>query len=125
MGEGMSGPKPYLDRSDAAMNFTALFETRKWAMDMPVLRFPSQWRVQIIPPFGGALARFVVYGKGNAQVSVYFDAYEMLGCYGEPHWEAYPIGDNNERWAMKDWRKMFRAIDRELFPKKSQPQPKG
>ncbi len=109
------------DKCRAQIDWTTAFEARRWAMEMPALKFPKRWRVQIIPPFGGAVVRFVIYGprnKGKDQVSVYFDAYEQLGYYGEPHWEAYPINNNNERWAMRDWPKMFLAIDRQLFGKK-------
>lgn len=57
---------------------------------IPYLRFKSDWRVQIIPPFGGAVARFYV-SKGDKEVSVYLDRFDMLGYEGEPYWEAYQI----------------------------------
>jgi hypothetical protein len=89
------------------------FEWRKWCEQIPDVKFPKDWNVQLMPPFAGAIVRFVAKKK-NKRVSVYLDCYDMLGCFGEPHWEAYPIKDNNVRWPMADWKKMFTAINREL-----------
>jgi len=60
---------------------------------MPWLDFPESWQVQIIPPFGGALARFKVRRddtpKGQC-VSVYYDAHSRLGFMPYSYWEVYP-----------------------------------
>ena len=67
---------------------------RDWAGVMPALHFDSDWEVKILPPFAGALARFVVR-KGEKRVSVYFDAHARLGAMydesgsPEPYFEAY------------------------------------
>ena len=67
---------------------------KDWSDKMPTLKFDSEWEVKIIPPFAGALARFVVK-HNEKQVSVYFDAYSNLGwMYDEndnpiPYFEAY------------------------------------
>lgn len=108
-----------MKRWDAAIAWQNAFAIERWAHEMPRLKFPSHWIVQVIPPFGGAIVRFVIYYKKRS-VSVYFDAFDQLGCFGETHWDAYPIDGDNVRWPMKDWPKMFRAIDRELKAKGKQ-----
>ena len=71
------------------------YEFRKWAGKMPAFQFDPNWEVKIIPPFGGAVARFYVI-NGNKHISVYFDAYDELGCVGEPYWECYPNATNGD-----------------------------
>lgn len=82
---------------------------RDWIDKIPALNFDPAWSVKVIPPFGGAMARFRVEYKGKS-ASVYLDVYERLGCYGEPHWEVYPVNDNNERCAMNDVPELMRMI---------------
>jgi hypothetical protein len=63
-----------------------------------------------IPPFGAAVARFLVR-RGKAEVSVYLDWYEALGFFGAPHWEIYPdTDDNNMRFALHDTAGLTAAI---------------
>nr|DAN90730.1 MAG TPA: hypothetical protein [Bacteriophage sp.] len=45
---------------------------------LPAFHFDKEWDVKIIPPFAGAIIRFVIDYKGK-HVSVYFDAYSELG----------------------------------------------
>ena len=74
---------------------------REWCKRMPDLQFDADWKVRIIPPFAGALARFIV-SKGDKHVSVYFDAYSQLGfMYDEndnpiPYFEIYPAPDTDD-----------------------------
>jgi hypothetical protein len=88
---------------------------RTIAGEMPYLRFPRDWEVAVVPPFGGAVARFWVR-KGAAQVSVYADYYERLGCWSEPHWEIYPSAeDDNERFSIAtESDEMLKAITKSL-----------
>lgn len=94
-------------------------EWTSWVDKMPALHFDPTWGVQIIPPFGGALARFRI-SKGNTWVSVYFDAFNRLGYFGSvfddpvPYFELYPFGDDVKRYGldevdelMSDIRKIF------------------
>jgi hypothetical protein len=68
----------------------ALCEWRKWVKEIPALNFPPEWKIRIIPPFLGAVIRFVVVTEFG-EVSVYLDAYDNLGCMGmNPYWEIYP-----------------------------------
>jgi len=77
---------------------------------IPFIKFPSDWEVKVIPPFAGAVARFLVK-KGNKTVSVYCDWYERLGFFGAPHWEIYPNkSDDNERFAVDDVAALLEAI---------------
>lgn len=89
-------------------------EWMKWVKEIPSLTFPSGVKVQIIPPFLGALARFKVLDENdpNIEVSVYFDAHEALGYFaGQPHWEIYPDkDDNNTRFGLDQGDEMMEAI---------------
>lgn len=90
-----------------------IMEYRKWVVEIPFIKFPSDWEVQVIPPFGGAVARFSVK-KGDKQVSIYLDCYDKLGIYGEPYWEIYPYEDDVFRCAMKDTESLLKAISETL-----------
>lgn len=86
-----------------------IMEHRKWMMEIPYLQFPRDWDVKIIPPFAGATIRFKIR-KENANVSVYLDCYDNLGCYGEPYWEVYPHKDDVFRCIMADTESLLGAI---------------
>lgn len=95
---------------------------------IPAFSFPSSWLVAIIPPFGGATARFVCWNKPADSwvtfdrekargVSVYLDFDHALGYYGadmsvpEPYWEIYPNAQgDNERFDLSDTDGMLGAI---------------
>lgn len=64
---------------------------------MPFINFPSDWLIQIIPPFGGAMVRFRVILPDGRRKSVYADFYDNLGYYGSPYWEIYPVDDDIAR----------------------------
>ena len=68
------------------------YEWRKWVEELPYLNFKDDWKVKVIPPFGGAVVRFHIKHKEdeNAWVSVYLDCYRELGVVDEPYWEVYP-----------------------------------
>jgi len=83
-----------------------------WCDLIPPLEFPSTWKIKVIPPFGGALARFIVVTEcGN--VSVYLDGYDQLGCMGKPYWEIYPGSDedgNPDRFQMNETKELIDGI---------------
>jgi len=56
---------------------------------LPIMSFPSNWKVQIIPPYGGALIRFKLYPNIATIISVYLDVDDSLGSVGAPYWEIY------------------------------------
>ena len=88
-------------------------EQEKWrdfVEQMPYLSFPADWKVSIIPPFGGALARFRVKLPSGLEKSIYFDAYEKLGSYGEPYWEVYSYRGDTGRCALNEIDKLIEMI---------------
>lgn len=76
---------------------------KKWAEELPSLRFDSDWEVRIIPPFGGAISRFAIK-KGERFISVYFDALARLGFMYDandkpiPYWEVYTTSIEGEEY---------------------------
>ena len=86
-----------------------IMEYNKWCGEIPHIKFPTDWEVQIIPPFAGAVARFKIR-KGDANVSIYLDCYDRLGCYGQPYWEVYPHHDDVFRCDMADTDSLLKAI---------------
>lgn len=75
------------------------------------LRFDPSWEVFVVPPFGGAMARFVVR-KGEKTVSVYCDWFSELGRYGshDPYWEVCPYKDDVARFDIFDVDGMMKAV---------------
>jgi len=69
-------------------------EYHKWITKIPYINFPSNWQVQITPPFAGAVVRFRVKNDYR-EISVYLDCYDILGYYGKPYWEIYPASDQD------------------------------
>lgn len=77
-----------------------------WSRRIPKLTFHSSWEVKIIPPFGGAMVRFVAY-KGDLQCSVYLDCHSNLGAVNEPYWEAYPFQEDTFRCMLDETEKLM------------------
>lgn len=74
---------------------------------IPYLQFPADWKVKIIPPFGGATARFLIRTDKMQEgkvISVYLDHFARLGCEDYPYWECYPNAstDDISRFRMED-----------------------
>lgn len=88
-------------------------EHRKWAKEIPYIQFPADWKVQITPPFAGAVVRFRVQ-KDDMEVSIYLDCYDRLGCYGSPYWEVYPHEGDVFRCDMSDTEILLNAITQSL-----------
>lgn len=86
---------------------------RGWIEKIPAIQFDDGWKVQVIPPFSGALARFRVT-VGDKTASVYLDGYEVIGCFGEPYWEVYPVDDDVGRCAMADTDELLSLIRRSI-----------
>ena len=89
--------------------YSQIMEHSKWKKEIPYIQFPTDWKVQISPPFAGAVVRFRVK-KDNAEVSIYLDCYDRLGCYGEPYWEVYPHQGDVYRCDMVDTESLLKAI---------------
>lgn len=84
-----------------------------WMRSIPSLKFLPEWEVKVIPPFGGAMARFRV-SHGDKSISVYLDVYDCLGCMGEPYWEIYPYEGDTFRCLMNETEELIEAIDKAL-----------
>lgn len=88
---------------------------REMQIDIPFIQFDSNWKIKIIPPFAGAMARFIVSDQFNNTCSVYLDTYNRLGCFNGPYWEVYPIDDNDtERFTMDDVSGLGESIRKSL-----------
>lgn len=97
----------------ALFDYERKMEHSKWLKEIPYISFPSEWKVQVSPPFARAVVRFRVR-HNDKEVSVYLDCYDYLGCYGEPYWEVYPYEDDVFRCAMNDVESLLKAIEEEL-----------
>lgn len=88
--------------------------------DMPWITLPPGYSFKVTFPFAGAAARFRVCRTDNPEndISVYFDTKDVLGYFGAPYWEAYPIGDDVARFAMADTNGLVKAIVKQLKKRK-------
>ena len=91
-----------------------MFEWRKWVDEVPYLKFPRSWMVKAIPPFGGAIVRYLISRDGENYVSIYLDCYDVIGFFGEPYWEVYPVDGDVGRCAMKDTDELMKMIKKSL-----------
>ena len=85
---------------------------RKWIDRIPAIPMPAGWRVQMLPPYAGALARFAVVNLAGQHKSVYLDVWERLGFWdGGPYWEVYPVDNDVARCDMNDVAELIRLIE--------------
>jgi hypothetical protein len=108
--------KPATDRNKLSAEYSRAFEHGKWVQEIPIIDFGPNLLVRPIPPFAGAVVRFLVYDKHlpGQKISVYLDCYDMLGFYQAPYWEAYPINGDTFRVAMPDVNELMCAIEEEF-----------
>lgn len=90
--------------------YDKLMESRKWMGEIPFIEFPKGWKVQVIPPFAGAVVRFRVMLPSKKEVSIYLDCYDRLGWFGKPYWEVYPFEGDTFRCEMEDTKALVKAI---------------
>ena len=100
------------------LEYSQIMEHSKWLKEIPYIQFPDDWQVQISPPFAGAVVRFRVI-KDKAEVSIYLDCYDKLGCYGEPYWEVYPHEGDVYRCDMDDTKSLLNAIKHSILEQNS------
>jgi hypothetical protein len=104
----------------------SIVETQeKWResiQQIPYISFKEGWEVSIIPPFGGAMARFLVREKSNqkGRVSVYLDYFDNLGCVGKPYWEVYPIGNDTARHLLNETDDLVKTIEQALIEQREE-----
>ena len=102
-----------LDTQLALSKVEADYHWREWIKEIPPLHFKPEWDVIIIPPYGGAIARFLVRYH-NKKVSCYLDCYDELGYFGAPYWEIYPYEDDIYRIRMNDTKELMEKIQEVL-----------
>lgn len=94
-----------------SFSYEKTFESEKWVKEIPFLKFKSEWDVKVIPPFCGAVVRFLVKFN-DKEISVYLDCYNNLGAVGKPYWEIYPyVNDDVYRCYMNETENLLHAID--------------
>jgi len=92
-----------------------------WNKQIPDFELKEGWRLKVIAPFGGAMARFRI-NLGDASVSIYLDVDDSLGCVGEPYWEIYPYEGDVARFLMNETDDLIKGIDKSLSDQLEQEQ---
>jgi len=91
---------------------------RQLSISIPTFTVSSQATIKVIPPFGGATARFIIARKDmpGKNVSVYMDHFSRLGCMDNPYYEAYPIDGDTSRYpcTQEGMDEMMKEIHNEL-----------
>jgi hypothetical protein len=77
---------------------------------IPWIKFPADWDVKIIPPFGDAVVRFQIRLPSGATKSIYLDSRDSLGYVGEPYWEVYPYQNDTGRCLIGEVDKLLQLI---------------
>jgi hypothetical protein len=95
----------------AGMEWERLYDAREWCSKIPFIPFKQGWLVKVIPPFGGAVARFMVSQDEKNYVSIYLDCYSQLGSWDAPYWEVYPYDGDTFRCSINEINKLVDAIE--------------
>jgi hypothetical protein len=105
-------------KNELSHEISRVHEYRKWTKEIPFIEFPKKYKIKIIPPFGGAIVRFIIKNNKN-EVSVYLDCYNNVGYWDGPYWEIYPNKDSEEeRYDMNDIEGLLKGIELSLKSKK-------
>lgn len=103
----------YFKKLEKQMEYEIENEFRKWADEIPFIKFPENCEVKIIPPFGGAITRFLLK-RGENTTSIYLDCYDRLGIFGSPYYEVYPYNGDTYRCGIKETNDLLSAIEYSL-----------
>lgn len=106
--------KQRTNRIMAGVNWEVAYDARGWCGKIPFIPFKQGWLVKVIPPFAGAVARFLVSTDGKNYVSVYLDCYSQLGYWDAPYWEVYPYDGDTYRCNMNEVDRLVDAIEYSL-----------
>ena len=98
----------------AGVEWERLYHAREWCNKIPFIPFKQGWLIKVIPPFAGAVVRFLVSRNGKTYTSVYLDCYSQLGIYDSPYWEVYPYDDDTFRCDMNEVNTLIDAIEHSL-----------
>jgi len=85
----------------------------EWCGKIPAIQFDAGWSIKVIPPFAGAMARFLVEANGKS-ASVYLDCHNALGFMDGAYWEVYPVDDDTARCMIGDVGELLELIRRSL-----------
>lgn len=103
-----------------------LMDWREWMKKIPYIDFGDDLEVSVIPPFAGAMTRFLVRLKGKeSRISVYLDCHDILGYMEEPYWEAYAIKGDTARFLLNETKELVEAIRNELNEREIKSPPLG
>lgn len=92
---------------------------RRWVSQIPYIPFDPKWDVRAVPPWGGALVRYLIAFRG-AKVSVFLDGDNSLGCGPEPaYWEVYPFQGDVFRCCIDETEVLASAIKESLYLQRS------
>lgn len=103
-----------IETGNIISRYEKIQEHRKWRKELPMFNFDKEWNVQIIPPFGGAIIRFYIE-HNEKWVSVYFDAYSVLGYKVDENGEPVPYfeyydGNDIYRYDLNESKQMMADI---------------
>lgn len=104
----------FKERADRIMvgdKWERMYDARGWCEKIPFIPFKQGWLVKVIPPFAGAVARFLVSKDGKTYTSVFLDCYSQLGPSDYPYWEVYPYGGDTFRCDMNEVNRLIDAIE--------------
>lgn len=105
----LMGPKMNKLRFDVENNE----QWREWVDKIPYLTFPPGVEVKIIPPFAGAMARFIVK-KSDIEISVFLDCLDSIQSMGFPYWEMYTDNRYSHRFPLHKVDDLMDKISQEL-----------
>lgn len=86
---------------------------REWSEKVPAIKFDAGWSVKVIPPFAGAMARFLVEANGKS-ASVYLDCHNALGYMDGAYWEVYPVDEDTSRCLIDEADELLALIRRSI-----------
>jgi len=99
-------------------------EWNKWGKAIPYLSFNQDHVVKVVPPYGGAIIRFIIThtllekkykDEGIPHISVYLDVFRRLAPIPTPYWEIYPTTNGEAlRFELYDTQKLMDAIDKAI-----------
>jgi len=109
-------------RIDALSTISVLFEWDKWRQEIPYIKFKRDWEVRAIPPVICGIIRYNIRHTKieNSFVSIYLDCYDLVGFYGGPYWEVYPVGGDCERVGIMDTESLIKAVTKSFREQKKQ-----
>ena len=93
-----------------------LFESEKWAEELPGLQLNPDWEIQPVPSSKNTVVRFKVWNKqGEESVDVLFDPYGiMTGKKDEKLWQVSAPGTKTQFVPMEDTRQLRALIAAKL-----------